>query len=1023
MKIKHIISFRKVLICITLLAMGIIYLPAQQKNARPLMSGKVTDIFGNPIKGAEVIVLNTDRIAITNVEGNFSFNAFVEGAVFQVSCLGFETTKTNSDNSKFVTIALKKDVSNKDQIISDIYSARPAYTATSAIATISGDEINKTPYINLAAALVGRLPGLVTRQTNAEPGSEDYTLNIRGVGTPNGRSALVIIDGVRSDNLQTINPQDVESVTIYKDAASNVLYGMQGGNGIISIVTKKGNFGKPRITITADNSYQQPLKTPDMLHSWEYASLRNQAYKNDGYGDNYKYSTAQIDSFSTGNNQFLYPDNNWYSQFMEPMVQTQRYNMSAIGGIDGLKYYTNIGYSKVGSPYKTDGDGSRAQSLERFSFRSNIDVKLNKYIGAFMKISGQINRTGGSTTSSGDILSSIFNIQPTVYGPLTPEGQVVSTPDETNPTYGRINNAGYIKQTGTRMNSILGVNFNLSFITKGLSAEALVMFDAVATSTVRGTTNYERWMRDETRTDSLKFIKQGTQIKTPLSLAKSASSSYMSNSNAVLKYERTFEQHTISAITFARYQYENRANLDINGILPYQRITYGGQLNYGFQNLLFAQVAASYEGSEQFHPDNRFGFFPAASVAWVISNHEFLKQSKVITNLRLRASSGIVGNDLLAISRFMYKDNISQTGTAFIGALPAPVNEIQKGNKELTWEKSHKTNLGIELALWNQLTFGLDVFNEDRTDILVSPNSVPAVQGMPTANLAPINKGRVINQGFEVQLGYNKAFNKDFSMDVVTYLGYNKNTTKISDELPLGSDYAYQYRTLGYNMTQNWGYIIDKTNGNGYFNSAEEITNSGLTYEGRAPRPGDFIYKDLNGDKVINAKDVAPLGHPLIPQLSWGVNLNLKYKNFDLSILVQGVGQQSQFYSGLGFYDFTNSGTYFDMHRNAWTPERYESGKEITAPALSVTSSASNRANDFYLTDKQYTRLKNVELGYQLPNKVAKLIKTEVVRIYIQGNNLLTFDNMKFNDIDPEMGSISTFPTTRTLNVGLNVTF
>ena len=573
------------------------------------------------------------------------------------------------------------------------------------------------------------------------------------------------------------------------------------------------------------------------------------------------------------------------------------------------------------------------------------------------------------------------------------------------------------------MNTILGLNINLGFITKGLSAEAMAMFDATATSTIRGTTGFERWMRDETRMDTLKFIKQGTQLATPLSLGKSASSSYMSNSNAVLKYERTFGQNTISAISFMRYQVENRANLDIIGILPFQRLTYGGRINYGFSNIVFAEIAASYEGSEQFHPDRRFGFFPAASVAYVISNHEFLKDNKVITNLKLRASSGIVGNDQLGPERFLYKDNISKTGTGFIGALAAPVNEVQKGNAMLTWEKSHKTNLGLELALWNQLTFGLDLFNEDRTDILVAPNSIPTIQGLPTANLAPINKGRVVNQGFEVQLGYNKAFSKDFSMSLMGYLDYNKNITKISDELPLGSDYAYQYRTLGYSMGQSWGYLIDKSNGNGYFNTAEEITNSGLTYEGRAPRLGDFIYQDLNDDNIINPKDQAPIGHTATPQISWGANLNLKFKNFDLSVLVQGIGQQSQFYNGLGFYDSSNGGTYFDLHRNAWTPERYAAGELITSPALSVTSSASNRANDYYLADKQYTRLKNVELGYQIPTKVARIIKTEAVRIYVQGNNLLTFDNMKFKDIDPEMSTLSSFPTSRTFNVGLNVTF
>ena len=1020
---KYKIFTKYILIVMAVFAITINQISAQSKKNTPLMSGVVTDVFGNPIVGAKVCIQGTEKMAVTNVAGSFDFIEFHKDAEFIVSYTGYETTSAKAENPKKINIKLKKDAANKDYMITGLYSEKPAYTVTSSIATITGEELNKTPYLNLAAALVGRLPGLIVRQTNAEPGSESYSLLIRGIGTPNGRGALILIDGVESNNLQIINPKDVESVTIYKDAATAAMYGMQAGNGIISVVTKRGDFGKPRVLVSIDNSYQQPIKTPTMLHSWEYAALINEANKNDGKGDNFIYSAAEIDSFRTGTNKMLYPDNNWYNQFMEPMVHTQRYNLSATGGINGLRYYTNVGYSKVGSPYKVDGDPTRAQSIQLFDFRTNVDVKLNNYINTFMNISGQVNRTGGSITSGSDILSSIYNIQPTVYGPLTPDGKVVSTSQETNPTYGRINKSGNLKQTGTRMNTILGVNFNLDFITKGLSAEAMAMFDATATSNIKGTTNYERWTRDLTKKDTLVFIKQGTQLETPLALTKTSSSSYMANANAAVKYNRTFGQHSLSGVGFVRYQYENKAALNLDGILPYQRITYGGRINYGFENILFAEVAASYEGSEQFHPDNRFGFFPAASVAYVVSNHDFLKDNSIITNLRLQASTGVVGNDQLNIGRFLYKDNIAKSGSAFIGGLPAPVNEIQKGNAELTWEKSHKTNVGMQMALWNELTFGFDLFNEDRTDIIVSPNSVPAIQGLATSNLAPVNLGRVVNRGFEVILGYNKAFNKDFSMNVTGYLDFNDNVTKISDELPLGEGYAYQYRTLGYSMGQTWGYVIDKSNGNGFFNSAEEITNSGLTYEGRAPRPGDFIYKDLNDDKIIDSKDMAPLGNPTIPKLSWGVNMNFQYKNVDLSMLIQGVGKQSQFYNGLGFYDYVNGGTYFSMHQQAWTPERYAAGEEITAPALSLTSSASNRANDFYLADKQYARLKNMELGYKLPTRIAKLAGAQAVRIYAQGHNLLTIDNLKFEDIDVEMGSLDEFQTNRTFNIGLNITF
>ncbi|MCK9413356.1 MAG: SusC/RagA family TonB-linked outer membrane protein [Prolixibacteraceae bacterium] len=1025
MKKIYIVSLNKILLCLVILAIGAGWLVAQTKPSRPLLSGKVIDTFGNPVAGAEVRLQDSDKATLTNLNGDFVFGVNDINAVLEISHLGFATLKVTKGEINKMEIILQKDVSNKDRIISTLYDQRPDYSVTAAVATVSGAELNKTPYMNLAAALAGRLPGLIVRQYNAEPGSEDYYLNIRGMGTPNGRSPIVLIDGVVSDNLQTINPRDVESVTILKDAAATVLYGMQGGNGIISVVTKRGDFGKPRISVNVDQSIQQAIKTPDMLHSREYAALRNEAYKNDGYGDNYIYSNAQADGYLQGTNRNIYPDNNWYKTFVKPFVQSQRYNVSASGGSDALKYYSNLAYTHVGGPFKVEqNDFNPRQSIDRFNFRTNVDVKLNNYISSFMNISGIVQRTNGSTSANGTILTSIFNLPPTLYGPLTPEDQVIATPQETNPTYGLINRSGYRKQTSTKMNAILGLNMDLSFIVKGLSTRVSAMFDASANSNINGTTGFERWIRDEASyPDSLAFIKQGTQLNTPLSLTKGVTYSYMSDMNWLLRYNKKWGKQTIGAMGFARYQYENHAELDIKGILPYKRMTYGAHFNYGFSNLLFADFAASYEGSEQFAPGHRYGLFPAGSVAWVISNHEFLKDNKFVTNLKVRASFGVVGNDELFGTRNLYLDNISQTGTKFISSLGGNIEENQRGNPLLTWEKARKANIGIELGVSDQFTFVADFFREDRDDILVNRSSVPASQGLPSASLAPINIGRVLNQGFEVKLGYNKTFNKDFSIGIQTYLDYNKNIIKANDEVKLGEDYAYRYRSTGYNLFQIWGYLIDKTNGNGYFNSQQEITNSGLIYDGRAPRPGDFIYKDLNGDKVIDTKDIAPIGYPVFPRISWGTNVNLTWKNFDAAILFQGIGQVSQSYSGMGFYDYTNGGTYFNMHRDAWTAERFASGAEITSPALSSSQSASNRINDFYVLNKQYVRLKNVEIGYQLPASLANKVKTESIRVYVSGYNLLTIDRLGNSDLDPEMGDITTFPTNRTWNIGLNVTF
>ncbi|KAB2822874.1 MAG: SusC/RagA family TonB-linked outer membrane protein, partial [Paludibacter sp.] len=648
MKNKYIVSFKIIFCCLTFMLFLTNLLTAQTKSDPLMISGNVTDNFGNPVEGVSVQILNSINATITDVFGNFVLQVNEPKAVIEFAHPGFSTFRTIRGDKDSINVILQKDISNKDRMISSVYDQRPNYSVTSSLVTISGEELNETPCMNLGAALAGRLPGLISRASSAEPGYESYSLIIRGIGTSNGKNPIVLIDGVISDNLQTINPRDVESVTILKDAAATVLYGMQGGNGIISVVTKRGYFGKPRISIDIDQSIQQAIKTPDMLHSWEYAALRNEAYKNDGYGYNYQFSDTQVEGYLRGDNR-LFPDNNWYKTFMKSLVQTQRYNVSASGGGNALKYYSNIAYSHVGGPFKVDQTAYNAsQAIDRFNFRTNIDVKLNDYIGSFMNISGIVQRANGSTFANSTILSSLFNLPPTMYGPLTPEGQVIATPQETNPTYGLINRSGYQRQTSTKMNAILGLNVDLSFITKGLSARASAMFDASANSDINGTTTFERWIRDEaTFPDSLAFIRQGTQLNTPLTLTKGVTYSYMSDLNWLLRYDKKWGKHTIGTMGFVRYQYENHAGLDIKGILPYKRMTYGGRLNYGYSKLLFAELAASYEGSEQFAPGRRYGLFPAASVAWLISNYEFLKDSKSVTYLKIRASYGKVGNDEL----------------------------------------------------------------------------------------------------------------------------------------------------------------------------------------------------------------------------------------------------------------------------------------------------------------------------------------------------------------------------------------
>lgn len=1026
MKKHKIIIWRYVLlysICILFLSV----VSNAQKNIRtqlnPKLTGIVTDEYNRPLAKVLVQINGKTIRAITKENGTFYLTNIRPEAELQFSLPGYLTTTLRIGKRSKLDVILQRDISFKDREVKLVYDERPEYSITSSVVTISGEELNRTPHMNLGAALAGRLPGLIVKQSSTNPGGEAFSFNIRGSSTLNTNSPIILIDGIISNNISTINPRDVESVSVYKDAAATVLYGMQGGNGIISVKTKRGYYGKPRIEVSADYSMQQAIKTPTMVSSGQYATLLNEAYSNQGYGDFYAYSQNDIDNFYSGDNPELYPNNNWRNKFVKKILKTQRVNTSVSGGNNIMKYYASGAYTHQGGPFEVEQTlFNPEQSLNRYNFRSNLEVKINSFIKAFTNLSGYVQRSNGAIYGAGAIYSSIFDLPPTMYGPLTPENQVVSISTVSNPTYGRLNRDGYKKQLYTNLNAILGFNVDLSFAVKGLSTSLVASFDSKTQSNTLGQSDYERWMRDETYTDTLVFIKNGTQVDKDISLSRSNYYSYRYDYRWVLDYKTAFGNHAINTFGFIRLRNENAANLT-TGIAPYVNMTYGGNVNYSYDNVLFADFSASYDGSEQFAPGNRYGFFPSLSVGWIATNQNFMKDNKSISYLKMRASYGQVGNDQMSNTRYLYLDNIRSGGSKFISGLGTPITEYTIGNRSLSWETSTITNIGVEIGLWDQLFFTLDLFHDKRNDILVNQNTQPLTFGLLSGNLSPVNKGEILNKGFEVSLGYSKDLNKDLYFGVQSNFCYNKNKVKKSNELIYNSDYAYRNRVTGYTYGQQWGLLVDRSNGNGFFNSQEEIESSGLTYEGVAPRPGDLKYKDLNGDKIINDEDQAPIGYSIVPRISWGVNLTLKWKNFDTNILFQGLSKFSRTFSGVGFYESYKSGTFFKKHLNAWTADRYANNEKITSPALSTTTSASQKASDYYNYNLSFGRLKNVEVGYQLPTLIAKKINCQTMRIYVSGLNLFTFSKMDDEEFDVENSGITSYPLGRYFNVGLNLVF
>lgn len=1003
-----------------------------QQDPTALVAGVVVDESEKPVGGACIRVAETNLTTMTDGKGNFTIEVPASAKELIISCMGMTTRYIPIDAEKNVVVKMSVDAHLKDEVL--VLAQRQETTRealTGSISIVDGDKLLKTASGGFSTRLAGRLSGLSIIQSSSEPGADGCIFFVRGRRSLNGNDPLIVLDGVPSPttDINMLDPHIIESVILLKDASATAVYGFQAANGAILINTKRGLSGRTRISASADFSVQQATVKPQLAHSWEYAALRNEALHNDGA--DLLFTPEEVQGYRSGENRGLYPDNNWYDMFVRDFAPMQRYNINVTGGNDRVRYFVNGSYMRQNGLIETEKNEkyNPEYKLERYNLVSNMDVNLLSNLSAFLSSNIIIDRQ--NTPAQGDILGTIFRTPAVVDGPLTPDGQVIATGYEQNPVYGRLNRSGYAKETRSTVNVSFGMNWGLDFITKGLSLKGTVGYESRYLGRVSGTRDYARYIRDdyESVTEPV-FKPYGSWVDTPLSLGKSSNFRYYMNLLTTLAYDRVFDKkHEINASVGYFNQNYVKDSGDSQRMLPYDRIGLSGHAKYGFDHRYYIQFDAGYTGSEQFAKGNRFGFFPTLSAAWLVSNENFMKKSSIsgwLTFLKLRASYGLVGNDLLPDRRFMYLDEFSDAGGGYINSIygGAIIAEGLIGNPSLQWETSTQQNYGFDLGLFNSLTLRFDYFYQKTKDIVLQSAMIPDFQGTSRGNMPYMNRGIVENKGFEAELAYEKALTKDLSVSASANFAYNKNKVINADELnKSAAGYYYPYRSTGFSIGQSWGHLIDYSNGNGYFNSQEEINRSGLKYEGVAPRVGDFIYKDLNEDGVINDQDMAPIGNPDVPNFSYGMDVQVNYKNFDFYLQLQGVAKRSVYTAGIGAMETDGRGVYMDIHKHAWTEERYANGDAITYPALSATGSSSLRGNDFFITDRNYMRVKNVELGYTLPASISKSVRLEKARFYISGTNLLTFDSMKFDGMDPEANNLSSYPVYRTFNVGLSLTF
>lgn len=1007
-----------------------------QDAANPLkIRGTVLDSDGIPVAGAMVKSSNNGNEAVTDIDGNYEITVTDGSKSLNYNFIGYKTrTISVSKAAENGIVSMGEPSGSLDEIIDLGYYKVTRRELTGAVSVVGGTELAKSPESNLGKTFAGRLPGLTVMEENGEPGlvaqsssNNGLTMIIRGLTTANGNKPLIIIDGQISpnENYMYITPEEIETVTVLKDASAMAIYGMQGGNGAIVIRTKSGRIGSNKVSVYFDEALQQSSKTPYSISAAEYATLRNQAGYNDGLGRFSQFSQEQIDGYSATNHAY-----NPYNDLFNKTMWMTRAGMSLTGGTERLQYYANVNYMHESSPFKAeenkDWEYNPAPGIDRFNFRSNIDVKINSWLSAMMRISGSINRvkTAGSTNAS--VYSALFKLPPTMYGSLSTvvndeEGNIVHKGNEvltvdgvTDPVYGMLNRSGFIEQLKADVLSMGGLNADLSMVTEGLSASAVVAYQLSSNNNQSTLQKYQRWIAVQNG-DEVNFQRLGSDENTPLSYAKTRQMYYNLNLSAFANYKHTFGDHYVSSMAYIFYQDLQTESTSGAAILPYKRESMGITATYGFKNRYFIRGDVAYSGSEQFHPDHRWYTTPSVSGTWIASDESFMQGIKPWVSLvKLRLSYGLNDNDQLGDGRMLYADNVDYQG-----------NEFTRGNPLLAPEKIYKTNYGIDLGFFdNDLSVSFDYFRQHCDNVLISSSTlVPSFQGVPLDYYPLVNEGRIKNHGFEVAALYHKAINRDWTVFVGGSFSYNKNEMVDMKEV-IRDGYAYPYAKAGQSIGQKWGYLIDYSNGNGMFNFSDEISGCGLDYSALGtPRPGDFKYVDLNKDGKIDSKDRAPIGYGDIPRGYYSINGGFAYKNFEVSFLFQGTTKRSITLSGVGAFETENQGVFNDIHMNAWTEDRWNAGEKIDYPALSLSKSTSHNDNDYFIQDGSYLRLKNAEIAYTLPHKISKKAFAEKIRFALNGQNLFTIDHLRSKHIDAEIGKLSAFPTYRVINLGVKVTF
>ena len=930
---------------------------AQAQSSKLTVKGFVKDDKGDPMIGVTLIVKGTNFGTVSNADGSYSIDVPYGGATLMVSYIGYAPQEINVNNRTKIDITLLEDSKALEEVVVVGYNVQKKETITGSIATITTKDLKQSPTANINNALAGRMPGLLVNQfSGGEPGNDAAQLNIRGISTYGQSGVIMIVDGIERD-MSYLAPDEIETFTILKDASATAPYGIRGANGVIVVTTKRGRKGeKPTVDFKASVGISEPIRYPDYLGSADYATLYNEAMLNDNpslAADSPSlFTQTAIDNYRRAkgdNSDGLGYNWDYFDYAFQPSV-LQDYSLSVRGGTDRARYFILGSYYKQGGNYK-HSNSDNANNFLRYNFRANVDVDATKRLKISVDLGARVTEYTYPGATAANIIS-LANTQPPYLPIVLPNnGNEVNQGDfEENGGYllyadndyrynmlGQLSRSGFSKRTRRYLQGSFKLSHDLDFITEGLSIAAQFSYDTFNQHTINNSVpthstgnltypGYSTWMLpeeysiDEWKNNSAYWIQNGSYVTANQRTTDDAQGNSLSHANpegtsrfqARLDYARKFGDHNVTAMVL--YYMQNKI---VGKEVPYRYMGFSGRATYDYKNKYLFEFNIGYNGSENFARGHRFGVFPAGSIGWVVSQEEFMKNVRWIDHLKLRASYGLVGNDQMGSTRFAYLQYYTSGSNMNIyfgedkKAFGTTLIEGIFANPSLTWEKARKFNFGIDAEFFHQrLTLSVDVFKEHRYDILTSLNTDDKL-GFPyiVGQTAPIvNSGIVDNRGIEFQLGWDGRIGQHFRYWIRPNFTFARNKVKFCNEISYvdsnGRDCPWRYQT-GRRVGENFCYIFDHFVADQDEADRLNAMNGGSGFAIWGPvQPGDVVYKDMNGDGVVNNYDRAAVGNPRTPEIQYGIPVGLSYKGFDFSMLWQGSALCSVQLSGPAVWDF-----------------------------------------------------------------------------------------------------------------------